>query len=76
MPTNEETAVDDTKVGVIERVAIVSREAVGANSRMPARVIVLFTVAIACSTLAPLPVNIIGAGSIVLLALDTAIHRR
>lgn len=76
MPTNEEHQVEDGKVGVIERVAIVSRDAMGASERLPVRVIILFTVAIVCATFAPIPYNLIGAGSIVLLALDTAIHRR
>jgi hypothetical protein len=77
MPVNEGIDIDlPAKEPITSQVVIASRNAIGASDRLPVRVIVLFTVAIACSTLAPLPINIIGAAAIVLLALDTAIHRK
>jgi hypothetical protein len=75
MPVNE--GIDtEPEVPITSRVVIASRNAIGASERMPVRVIVLFTVATGCATLAPLPINIVGVAAIVLLALDTAIHRR
>ena len=53
-----------------------TRAAVGASERMPLRVLILFIVTIGCTTLAPIPANIIGVAAVVLLALDTATHRR
>jgi hypothetical protein len=64
------------KEPIASQVVIASRNAIGATNTMPARIIVLFTVAIACSTLAPLPINIVGVAAIVLLAIDAAAHRR
>jgi hypothetical protein len=75
-PVNEEVEPEPIDLPITSQVVMASRNAIGASDRMPVRVIILFTVAIACSTLAPLPINIIGAAAIVLLALDTAIHRR
>jgi hypothetical protein len=76
-PTNEDYADEaDRPTTVVERVAIVSREVVGASERMPVRVVVLFVIALACVILAQVPFNVVGGAAIVLLALDTATHRR
>lgn len=64
------------KEPIASQVVIASRNAIGATNAMPARVIVLFMVAIGCCTLAPLPANIVGAAAVVLLALDASLHRR
>ena len=59
-----------------ERIFAKSRASIGASDRMPIRVLILFMVIATCTTLAPIPVNIIGVCALALLALDTALHRR
>lgn len=73
-PVNEE--VQPAEDPRFERFRQRTTRAVGASERMPVRVLVLFVVAIACAAIAPIPANIVGVAAIVLLALDTAIHRR
>jgi hypothetical protein len=43
---------------------------------MPVRVLVLFVIAVGCVVLSPIPANMVGVAALVLLALDTATHRR
>jgi hypothetical protein len=59
-----------------QRVASTLRRAVGATDRLPTRVLLLFVVVIVCMATAPYPASLIGAAAIVLLALDTSLHRR
>jgi hypothetical protein len=75
MPVNEEEIVVEDST-LVDRFVARSRGAIGASDRMPARVIVDFVIAIACTALAPIPVNIVGVAAVVLLALDTSLHRR
>jgi hypothetical protein len=75
MPVNEYVE-DEPVVTTSDRITSVVHQATGATDRMPVRVIVLFITAIACTALAPIPFNLIGAAAIVLLALDTSLHRR
>jgi hypothetical protein len=74
MPVNEEPEVqrDPRMDQILER----SRHAIGASDRMPVRVILLFIVSVTCAALAPIPANIVGVAAVVLLALDTSLHRR
>lgn len=74
-PVNED-AVEDDPISQVEVVQRAVMSAAGASERVPLRVIVLFVVAIVCATLAPVPFNGVGVAALVMLALDTAIHRR
>jgi len=77
MPVTDDYAVtEESPKTVIERVAIVSREVVGANTRLSLRTIVLFVIALICVTLAQVPFNVIGVVAVGLLALDQATARR
>lgn len=75
MPVNEYVEPDEPIRRVELAQQVVSR-ATGATDRVPLRVLVLFVVAVVCATLAPLPANVVGVAALVLLALDTALHRR
>jgi hypothetical protein len=75
MPVNEEPVAvpNDPRIdAIIAR----SRHAIGASDRMPVRVIILFILSICCVAVAPVPANIVGVAAVVLLALDTSLHRR
>lgn len=50
--------------------------ALGGSGRLPLRTIVYALVGAACASLAPVPWNVIGVVALVLLALDTGLHRR
>jgi hypothetical protein len=76
MPVNEYVEDEVPAPTKADRVVTVVHQATGATDRMPVRVIVLFITAIACTALAPIPFSLIGAAAIVLLALDTSLHRR
>jgi hypothetical protein len=76
MPVNQEPIEEPAEFGIASRLAIRSREVAGASDRLPLRVIILFILSIVCVTLAQVPFNLVGVAAIVLLALDTAAHRR
>lgn len=73
-PVNEEIIVEEDPR--FARFVARSRHAIGASDRMPVRVLILFILTGGCVTLAPTPINFIGVAAVVLLALDTATHRR
>ena len=75
MPINEEEPIPEPDPRV-ERFVMASRHVVGATERVPIRVVVLLVIALVSVTLAPLPINLIGVGAVLLLAIDTASHRR
>jgi hypothetical protein len=63
----------------IRRIELIQQQvsrATGADPRVPMRVLVLFVVAVVCGTMAPVPYSVVGVAAMVLLALDTALHRR
>jgi hypothetical protein len=75
MPVTEEPIeppVDPRFARVVAR----SRGAMGASDRMPVRILFLFILSICCVAVAPIPANLLGVAAVVLLALDTAVHRR
>lgn len=74
MPVNEEPLPPEPTLA--DRFVTRSRAAIGASDRMPVRVFILFILIGGCTTLAPIPFNLIGVGAVALLALDTAVHRR
>jgi hypothetical protein len=73
-PVNEEPPEPQTPR--FDRLVVRSRGAMGASDRMPVRVLFLFILTICTIALAPVPANIFGVAAVVLLALDTAMHRR
>jgi hypothetical protein len=73
-PVNEEAPLPDPTT--VDRFVARSRGAIGASDRMPVRVLFLFILSICCVAVAPVPANIVGVAAVVLLALDTAVHRR
>jgi len=74
MPVNEVPPEPEPTLG--EKLVVRSRGAIGASDRMPVRVIILFILSICCVAVAPVPANIVGVAAVVLLALDTSLHRR
>lgn len=76
MPVNEEPVEVEEDPRFAKVRAIASRGVMGSSDRMPVRVIVLVLILGICMTLSPTPANIIGIGALLLLTLDTAIHRR
>lgn len=75
MPVNEELP-EEPQDPRFAKVLARSRHAVGASDRMPVRVLILFVVSAGSAAFAEFPANIVGVAAIVLLALDTAVHRR
>jgi hypothetical protein len=75
-PVNEYVEDEPVVVTVPERVSGVIHRATGASDRVSLRVILLFIVVSVCVALAPMPANIVGVAAVVLLALDTSLHRR
>ena len=74
-PVND-IVVEDEPVQKIELARMAVAKVTGASETLPLRLIVLFVVAVVCSTLAPIPWNGVGVAAVVLLALDTAMNRR
>lgn len=68
MPVNDEPVVDTTTT--VDRWLARSREVIGADTRTPARTIVLYVAMGACMSMARPPFNIIGTACIALLALS------
>lgn len=75
MPVNDMVEPPD-EIRRLEVMQQAVSRATGADHRVPLRVLVLFVVAVVCCTLAPIPANVVGVAAMVLLALDTALHRR
>lgn len=75
MPVTEGVEVEEPE-STLRRITMRSRDAMGISDRMPARVLILFILSAGCAALAPIPANIAGVAAVVLLALDTATHRR
>jgi hypothetical protein len=76
MPTNDIPPDDDEVPDIVKRIGNQTRQVAGASERLPLRVIVLFAVTAGCLGTAITPLNFIGLVGIILLALDTAQHRR
>lgn len=74
-PTTEEDPIPEHSP-LYERFATTTKRSVGATDRIPLRVLILFSVTIICTTMAPIPFNVVGVTALVLLALDTSLHRR
>jgi hypothetical protein len=74
MPVNEDEPIPDPPA--YQQIFRRTTASIGASDRIPLRVLILFIITIGCTTLAPIPANIIGVAAVVLLALDTALHRR
>jgi hypothetical protein len=75
-PVNEEPIVEEEDPRFANVRAIASRGVMGASDRMPARVIVLLLLTGLTVSLAPIPANIVGIITLLLLTIDIAIHRR
>lgn len=67
MPVNDEQVADTTTT--VDRWLARSREVIGADTRTPARTIVLYALIAGCMSMARPPFNITGTACIVLLAL-------
>ena len=74
MPVNE--VPPDPEPSIVDRFVPRVSGAIGASGRMPVRVILLFILSICCVAVAPVPANMLGVAAVVLLALDTSLHRR
>jgi len=75
-PVNEEPVVEEEDPRFAKVRAIASRGVMGASDRMPLRVILLVLLIGICGSTSPIPANIIGIIALLLLTIDTAIHRR
>jgi hypothetical protein len=76
MPTNDIPDEDEATVDAYVRIKQKVSTAAGADERLPLRVIVLFAITAGCLGTAVTPLQFIGLAAIMLLALDTAKHRR
>jgi hypothetical protein len=74
-PVNEYVD-DEVVVSTPDRVKGVIHQVTGTSERMPLRVLILFITIAACTTMSPVPLNIIGVAAVAMLALDQATHRR